>query len=136
MHFRSALIFSIFAALGLVVPALSAGPLSAGDKEFLAGYEKIRSALAADDLNAAKQAAANLSDTGAAAGKSNSLQEARTSFESLSQRAETLVAGQPGYYLVYCPMVRKSWIQTSDKIDNPYMGKKMAECGVVKSNVK
>ena len=127
------LIISLLAALSLGTSAVAAESLSATDTDFLAGYGKIQSALAADDLAAAKRAATNLGETGAAVAKSDSLKEARSSFEALSLRAEKLAAGQPGYYVVHCPMVKKNWVQTSTKISNPYMGKAMLTCGEIKS---
>src|SRR3954470_5750685 len=89
---------AIFVALGNAV----AGPLSENDKQFLARYEKVRAALAADDLNAAKAAAMELNEDGAALAKSSSLKEARVAFEKLSDKAKKIAAGQPGYYVVNC----------------------------------
>lgn len=127
------LIIVLLAALSLGTIAVAAESLSADDKAFLAGYEKVRSALAADDLATAKKAAADLGETGAALAQSNSLKEARSSFEALSAKAEKLAADQPGYYIASCPMVKKSWVQISTTIDNPYMGKTMPTCGEIKS---
>jgi hypothetical protein len=110
----------------------AAGPLSENEKQFLAAYEKARAALAADDLGAAKAAAGDLGDDGAALAKSSSLKEARLAFEQLSERAKKLVAGQPGYYVVNCPMLKKDWVQTSETIGNPYYGKEMSTCGEIK----
>jgi hypothetical protein len=109
-----------------------AAPLSDNDKQFLAKYEKVRAALAADDLGAAKAAAGGLGDDGSALAKSSSLKEARLAFERLSDRAKKLVAGQPGYYVVHCPMLKKDWVQTSETIANPYYGKEMLSCGEIK----
>jgi hypothetical protein len=109
-----------------------AGNLSDNDKQFLAGYEKVRAALSADDLGAAKAAAGDLGDDGAALAKSNSLKEARLAFERLSDKAKQLAAGQPGYYVVNCPMLKKDWVQPSETIGNPYYGKEMSTCGEIK----
>ena len=109
-----------------------AASLSETDKQFLAGYEKVRSALAADDLVNAKAAASDLQDDGAAVAKSSSLKEARVAFEKLSDKAKTLATEQPGYYVVNCLMLKKDWVQTSEKIGNPYYGKEMATCGEIK----
>jgi hypothetical protein len=109
-----------------------AGPLSETDKQFLARYENIRSALAADDLAATKTAAGDLGEEGGGMAKSDSLKDARLAFEKLSEKAKQLAAGQSGYNLVYCPMLKKEWIQTSAKIENPYYGKRMLECGEIK----
>jgi hypothetical protein len=119
-----------FAAIFAVLA--QAASLSDSDKQFLAGYEKVRSALAADDLAGAKTAAADLGDDGAPLAKSSSLKEARAAFEKLSDKAKQLVAGQSGYYVVNCPMLKKDWVQTSEKIGNPYYGKEMLSCGEIK----
>ncbi|MFI5161304.1 MAG: DUF3347 domain-containing protein [Sphingobacteriales bacterium] len=39
-------------------------------------------------------------------------------------------------YQQYCPMVKKIWISESSTIKNPYLGKKMADCGVTKETLK
>jgi hypothetical protein len=111
---------------------LKAAPLSDGDEQFLARYEKIRSALAADDLGAARAAAGDLGEEGTQLAKSSSLKDARSAFEKLSNKAKQLAAGQTGYYVVHCPMLQKDWVQTSEKIANPYYGKEMATCGEIK----
>jgi hypothetical protein len=119
---------AIFVALGNALAA----PLSDNDKQFLAGYEKIRAALVADDLSAAKAAARDLGDDGATLAKSSSLKEARLAFEKLTDKAKQTAAGRPGYYVVNCPMLKKDWVQTSETIGNPYYGKEMASCGEIK----
>ncbi|MEY2577824.1 MAG: hypothetical protein QOI49_648 [Verrucomicrobiota bacterium] len=111
---------------------MQAASLSETDKQFLARYEKVRSALAADDLGAARTAAGDLGEEGAPLEKSSSLKEARGVFEQLSDKARQLAAGQTGYYVVHCPMLKKDWVQTSEKIANPYYGKEMATCGEIK----
>ena len=121
-------------ALAVIAIALSvhAADLSDNEKQFLAGYEKIHIALAADDLATAKSAARELGDEGSDITKAGTLKDARAAFEKLSSRAKTLVAGQSGYYVVHCPMVQKDWVQTSVKIANPYAGKEMVICGEIK----
>jgi hypothetical protein len=124
----------ITAAIAVTAIAFTARATGLGDKDkqFLAGYEKIHIALAADDLATAKSAAKDLGEEGAEISKAASLKDARASFEKLSSRAKTLVAGQTGYYVAHCPMLNKDWVQTSDKIANPYGGKEMATCGEIK----
>src|SRR5438046_8000293 len=90
-----------------------AANLSDNDKQFLAGYEKVRAALAADDLGEARTAAGELGDEGAQLAKSSSLKDARAAFEKLSEKAKLLAAGQSGYYVAHCPMLNKDWVQTS-----------------------
>jgi len=126
------LIMFTAACIALATSVSAAGPLSDNDKQFLAGYEKVRAALAADDLSAAKVAARDLGDDGAALAKSSSLKEARVAFERPSDKAKQLAAGQPGYYVVNCPMLKKDWVQISETIGNPYYGKEMASCGEIK----
>ena len=110
----------------------AAADLSDTDRQFLTGYEKIHLALASDDLATAKRAAKDLGEDGASIANTNSLKDARAAFEKLSKRAVGLVAGQSGYYVVNCPMLKKDWVQTSTTIANPYSGKEMATCGEIK----
>lgn len=132
----TARLLSRFVAAALVLAValggVNAAELSGADKQFLASYEKVRAALAADDLAGAKKAAADLGSDSDAITAADKLATARTAFAKLSEHAITLAKGQPGYYVVNCPMVKKDWVQTSDKISNPYAGKEMLTCGVVK----
>ena len=127
-------IFRTLLALALLVLPLAAyaADLSAEDKEFLAGYEKVRAALAADDVDGAKKAAAELGDAGAAVAKSEDIKAARSEFTAMSERAIELGRGQSGYYVANCPMLKKDWLQTSTDISNPYAGSSMPKCGVIK----
>ena len=111
--------------------ALAANP-SEKDKQFLTSYEKIHAALAADDLASAKSAAKDIGDAGSDISKANSLADARTAFEKLSEKAKSLIVGQSGFYVIHCPMLKKDWVQTTDKIANPYGGKDMTTCGEIK----
>jgi hypothetical protein len=129
---KTGITFLVAVSVAVGSAMIQAAPLSDTDKQFLARYEKIRGALAADDLATARTAAGDLGDEGAALAKSSSLKEARAAFEKLSDKAKQLVAGQSGYYLVHCPMLQKDWVQTSEKIANPYYGKEMATCGEIK----
>ena len=127
----SHLILLIPVVLAFTAARVQAAPLGETDKQFLAAYEKIHTALAADDLSNAVSAAKELGDGGGDIVKAKSLTEARTSFEKLSAKAKGLVAGQSGYYLVHCPMLKKDWVQTSTTVTNPYAGKAMASCGEI-----
>ena len=124
--FCAAIAFAVIASLG------QAANLSDQDKQFLTSYEKIHTALAADDLAVAKSAAAELGDPGSDIANAKSLQEARSAFEKLSHQAKTKIAGQSGYYVAHCPMLNKDWVQTSTTISNPYGGKEMIGCGEIK----
>jgi hypothetical protein len=121
------------AAIALIAIGFSAqaANLSDKDKQFLAGYEKVHTALVADDLTSAKAAAKDLGVEGSDMAKAGSLKDARTAFEKLSSAAKTLVAGQSGYHVLHCPMLNKDWVQTSTTVANPYGGKEMVGCGEV-----
>ena len=122
---------SAIALLALARP-LAAAQLTDQNKQFLVAYEKAHQALASDDLAAAKKAGAELGTTGAELSKSSSLAAARSAFNKLSDEAQELTAGQSGFYVLHCPMLKRDWVQTSEKIANPYGGKEMATCGEVK----
>jgi hypothetical protein len=129
---KKAMTCFVAACLALGAGFVQAASLSDDDKQFLAAYEKVRIALAADDLGGAKAAAGDLRNDGAALATSSSLKEARLAFEKLSDKAKKTAAGQSGYYVVHCPMLKKEWVQTGAKIGNPYYGKEMVTCGEIK----
>ena len=128
-------------------------PLDNDQKQFLAQYELVRAALAADDLGAAKKAAAVVAampvihhengvdappgyvqDARKFAG-ADSLQAAREVFKSFSKRAVHVTENKPGYYVAHCPMVPNDegdWVQTNQQISNPYLGKAMPTYGAIK----
>ena len=121
---------SALALVAVAVP-LNAAQLTDQNKQFLAAYDKVHHALASDDLTAAKTAAGELGSDGAELAKSRSLKEARAAFEKLSAKAREIAAGQSGYYVYHCPMLKKDWVQTSSKTMNPYGGKDMIGCGEI-----
>ena len=120
------------AALLLCTSAVAVSELSPDDKQFLDGYVKVGAALMADNFNAAKEAAAEMGESGAVLAKSENIAAARTEFERLSARAIPLGHGREGYYVVNCPMLKKDWLQTAGRIANPYAGGTMPECGKIK----
>lgn len=127
----------------------TSAPLNDAQKQFLADYELIRAALAADDLAAAQKAAAPVAERDSqssekktqtrreSAGKlakAGNLEAAREAFKSLSKSAVHLAEGKEGYYVAHCPMVSNEegdWVQTTKRINNPYMGKAMLTCGSI-----
>ena len=125
------LITLVAVCLALTSATAGAATLSDKDKQFLAGYEKAHTALAADDLSSAKAAGSDLGTEGAELSKSSSLKDARAAFEKLSAKAKQLTAGQSGYHIAHCPMLNKDWVQTSTTISNPYGGKEMVGCGEI-----
>ncbi len=129
-NFRT-LVAVVIASTLIAVSAQAAANLSDKDKQFLAGYEKVHTALAADDLAGAKSAAKDLGEEGGDIAKAKSLADTRATFEKLSGKAKSMVAGQSGYYVFHCPMLKKDWVQTSTTTANPYTGKDMAGCGEI-----
>lgn len=119
-------------AITTIAISTQAANLSDKDKQFLAGYERVHTALVANDLSSAKAAANDLGDEGSNIAKAGSLKNARAGFEKLSDRAKTLAAGQSDYYVFHCPMLKKDWVQTSTTVANPYAGKEMLTCGEIK----
>lgn len=128
--------FVVLAAAAIASTAIAftmqAANLSDKETEFLAGYEKVRAALAADDLIAAKRATAEMGPDGTTIAQSKSITDARSAFEKASDKAETLAAGQASYFILHCPMAGKDWVQISTKPSNPYLGRQMASCGEMK----
>ena len=106
--------------------------LSESDKFFLAGYEKLRLALVADDLVRANEVSAELSESGFEVPKSETLERARAAFDRASEIAIKVVVGQPGYYVMHCPKLNLDWVQPQKQVSNPYGGKKMISCGEIK----
>jgi hypothetical protein len=109
-------------------------------------YEMVRAGLAADDLAAAKNGATNfvtavqeefgdsksVIEAAQKLAASETIDDARTSFGVISAELVKHVEGKPGFYVMNCPMVKNgTWVQTTSKIENPYMGKKMLECGEI-----
>jgi hypothetical protein len=78
----------------------------------------------------------------AAAGPSDDLDTLRAAFEGVSNALIEVVrvspaseAVAPALYEVYCPMVKKSWLQSSREVANPY-APYMLRCGTVKAQFK
>ena len=69
--------------------------------------------------------------------KAKDLKSAREAFKPLSASLVKYLAdhkaGKGTYHEAYCPMVKASWLQCEKDIRNPYMGKSMLTCGVLKN---
>ncbi len=138
---------SIITLLAITFVGLNAA--TATDMKYpktLEQYEMVRSGLAADELASAKNGATNLVtavreefaeskpmiDASEKLAASESLKDARAAFQVISKELVNLVKGQPGYFVMNCPMMKDGlWVQTNDKVNNPYYGKEMLECGTV-----
>jgi len=110
----------------------------------LESYVKISTALAADNLDAAKTAAAELSknagivpwkelsDKADPVANATDIQTARGAFKTLSALIEplaTLAGGEQNFAVMYCSMQGADWIQVKGPTQNPYYGKAMLTCG-------
>ncbi|RMH40823.1 MAG: DUF3347 domain-containing protein [Deltaproteobacteria bacterium] len=131
------------------------GPIDA----VFAAYERCRAALASDDAEVkecaadmaklAADAASNATDAakaplGALAkaaeqlGAAADLDAARRAFAEVSRAAIDAVAALPKMaeklHAFECPMAKEfgfnRWLQPTAKLENPYMGKKMLDCGM------
>jgi Cu(I)/Ag(I) efflux system membrane fusion protein len=116
------------------VPLATDAKLSEADAAYLASYEKIRAALAGDNLDAAKAAATDVkgAEEIAAAKK---IADARVAFKALSATAISKAKGHEGFWIAHCPMVKgggADWLTTNKKIENPYFGSAMFSCGHIK----
>lgn len=69
--------------------------------------------------------------------KAKDVKAAREAFKPLSASLVKYLAdnkaGKGMYHEAYCPMVKASWLQSEKDIRNPYMGKSMLTCGVLKN---
>lgn len=107
-------------------------------------YLPIASALAADDLAQAQNAAATLARQAKADGMTavyrpalavihaGDLAAAREAFKSLSNEVTPLVENNKDYVVMHCPMAKADWVQTDATVRNPYYGKAMLSCGMPK----
>ena len=77
-----------------------------------------------------KDIPANLKTHADMMSKHTELQEVRNSFKKLSQPVAMWVgmAKPSGYAVMYCPMVKASWVQKEGDTQNPY-DSKMPRCG-------
>jgi len=134
-------------------------PALASLRVALESYDEIHARLAADSLDGvserAKRAAKGLRSAEATSGEApkiaaalgrasvaaealamqTDLAGARTKFGELSRELLAVLAADDrlaeGRHVFHCSMAKgyDKWIQTSDKLENPYMGPKMLTCG-------
>jgi hypothetical protein len=128
--------------LGGALAAQTAAPAQG----VVASYLEIQAALANDSLDgvpaAAKRIAAESAKLGATGepvakaakgvAAADDIKAARDAFKPLSEAVVALVKADPDGHavkLAYCPMAKASWLQTEEKIRNPYYGSSMLSCG-------
>ena len=71
-----------------------------------------------------------------AVAKAADLKAARATFKPLSDSLIKYLAAhnaKDAYVQVYCPMAHASWLQKDKTVNNPYYGKAMSSCGVIKN---
>ncbi len=111
-------------------------------------YFRIQEALVADRTDTLKADAASMAKAAAEMGADGtSIKEAAAELQATSNLADARLAFgklsaavieysertkvSPGGDVVtmYCPMVKKSWLQKGEAVKNPYFGKSMPGCG-------
>ena len=107
----------------------------------LAGAQPFATSLAAAARTAAEHAVAakpHFTTIAAAADKiatTKDIKEARAAFGDISKSVIQLLVDDPelrtGRFLFMCPMAKgyQKWVQTNGKLNNPYFGSEMLECG-------
>lgn len=138
------------------LPEASRAPFGA----MMAGYASIQTALAADKTDGIAAAAPAVAGAARLLGASSAepsktfyaavateadnlavnaadITKARQSFGELSKAMISLLVANPdlakGRVVVECPMTKtyKKWLQTDEKVRNPYYGATMLECGTI-----
>lgn len=149
MTFR---VWCLTAALVLTfvaIPVRAADTLSA----VLDPYFRIQSQLAEDSHATTKadaEAVAKAAETLGAAGQpivaaanslaaASTLEAARDAFGKLSGAViayadSTKTSVGDHVSKVYCPMVKKRWLQKGETVKNPYFGKEMQSCGTIEKS--
>ena len=94
----------------------------------------IAKAVKGDDLKRLSPDVAKQAETLA---RAKDLKAAREAFKPLSASLVKYLAthkdSKSTYHEAYCPMAKASWLQAGKEIVNPYMGKEMLTCGVLKN---
>ena len=109
-------------------------------KKFTAALKDVH----ADQMDAKQKAvwekyAEKLRYDGDHIGEVNMIAHQREHFSKLSANMYAVLKAFPANDLViykqYCPMEKKSWLSESMTIKNPYLGKKMLNCGVTRETM-
>lgn len=126
-------------------------PLTKAEQSVYDSYLKIQTALAGDAFGqvkanatamatairaTAKDLPADIAKQADTLGQTKDIKAARAALKDLSTSMIKLLGDRKvakgTYYEVFCPMVDASWLQVGKAIKNPYMGKSMLDCGVIK----
>ena len=136
-------------------PNEETGALMEPMKSVFDNYLKIQSALANDSMEGVASSASaigsavrgdsmkmlslQVADQADALAKTKNLASAREAFKPLSKSLIQYLADHnitSAYVEVYCPMAKASWLQTGDKINNPYLDASMRGCGEIQKKQK
>jgi protein SCO1/2 len=117
-------------------------------------YLRIQQALHGDTLEAVKDAARSIASEAAKFGSSGaSIQSAAGKFQqAVDLKAARALMGKlsdailiyakesnakvgDDVKVAYCPMAQKYWLQTGEKIQNPYFGRAMSDCGRISPDI-
>ena len=139
-------------ACALVLVAATAVHASDAMKAIVNSYFEMDAALAADRTDALQPAVRAIAEQAGRMGaegsailsaaqaveKAADLKAARVAFGDLSDAVIAAAKAEgwkdlPDVKVAYCPMVKRSWLQKSDKIENPYYGPAMLTCGEIKT---
>ncbi|MFP4540942.1 MAG: DUF3347 domain-containing protein [Opitutales bacterium] len=146
---------TLLALCALAVSTLHAAPDADALEAVLEPYFAIQTALADDDVDAAREPAGEIAelaraheDLTAVAEAAKALREAeqletaRAHFHTLSQSLIPLVeqaGATEAVYVVFCPMAfgydGGTWMQAGEEISNPYEGSRMLRCGVIQKTI-
>ena len=140
----------IRAALFVMFVVASSGVVHAGDAllTMLDPYFRIQASLSDDKTEGVKADAVAIATTAKSMGEPGApivkaadalagaadLGAARTAFSQLSDAViafseSTKAEAGDGVHAMFCPMLKKQWLQKGDKVSNPYYGKSMLTCG-------
>jgi len=138
----------IVAVLGVIAVAGARVVASEPMKAIVASYLDIQSQLAADKIETVKsqahaigEQAAKLEKGGSAIAaaateveKAADIKAVREAFGPLSDAVVAAAKADgwtdvSGLKLAYCPMVKHTWLQSQEALQNPYFGKSMPGCG-------
>ena len=144
---RRVLAVGILVGLVAGIGVRAAAP-SEAMKTIVAAYLEIQSQLVADKADTIKAQAHTIAAQAAVMGEPGSAiataaadvekaPDLKAAREAFAQLSEAVVAAAKndgwtdvsGLKLAYCPMVKRSWLQSQDTLQNPYLGKTMLNCG-------
>jgi len=142
-------------ALLVVLAIATSGVARAGDPllTMLDPYFRIQSSLSDDKTEGVKADAVAIATTAKSMGEAGApivkaadalagaadLGAARTAFSQLSDAViafseSTKAEAGDSVHAMYCPMLKKQWLQKGEKVSNPYYGKSMLTCGEKKKS--